>query len=219
MRVVIFDFDGTLTEKNGNLWKKIWSKLGYDIGEGSYYRNLLNKFLNKKITHKEWCVHTLNAYKERGFTREMLDDLVSKISLMSGVDELFYTLHSKGIEMHIVSGNIVSVIENVLGENMKYVTEVKANEFVFDESGLISDIIGTKYDHEGKANYIRELCKQKGYDPNEILFVGNSRNDEWVHKSGARTLCVNPDGTDYANSTIWNKVINTDNLMDIMKEV
>jgi len=55
MKAVIFDFDGTLTEKRGNLWKKIWSTLGYEIGEGSYYMRLLNSFLDNKLTHKRWC--------------------------------------------------------------------------------------------------------------------------------------------------------------------
>ena len=44
-------------------------------------------------------------------------------------------------------------------------------------------------------------------------------NDEWVYKSGARTLCVNPDETKSENKEIWNKVIHTDNLLDIEKEI
>ena len=32
MKAVIFDFDGTLTERRGNLWKRIWKELGHDIG-------------------------------------------------------------------------------------------------------------------------------------------------------------------------------------------
>ena len=30
MKAVIFDFDGTLTEKKGNLWKRIWKELDWD---------------------------------------------------------------------------------------------------------------------------------------------------------------------------------------------
>lgn len=36
MKAVIFDFYGKLTSKRGNLWKKIWQSLGYNIDPDSY---------------------------------------------------------------------------------------------------------------------------------------------------------------------------------------
>ena len=219
MKAVIFDFDGTLTEKKGNLWKKIWQSLSYDIGLDSYYVSLYKRFMSGDITHKQWCDLTLEAFKEKGFNKQKLNMLIDNMTLIQGADELIQHLHSKGLELHIVSGNIVSVIKKVLGENKKYFASIKANEFLFDERGNIAEIVGTKYDHEGKATYIKELCKRKGYKPSDILFIGNSMNDEWVHTSGARTLCVNPDDTKSENRTIWNKVIQTDNLLDVEKEM
>jgi len=219
MKAVIFDFDGTLTQKNGNLWKKIWQELGYDIGPDSYYVGLFKKFIGGEITHREWCDLTLEAFKERGFCKEQLDNITDNMSLIQGADSLIKYLYSKNIELHIVSGNIVSVIEKVLGENRKYISSIKANEFVFDNNGIISQIVGTKYDFEGKAKYIKELCQTKEYDPSDLLFIGNSMNDEWVYRSGVKTLCVNPDNTKTDNSQIWNKVINTDDLSELSSEI
>ena len=219
MKAVIFDFDGTLTEKKGNLWKKIWQSLGYDIGPDSYYVSLFRRFMSGNITHKQWCKLTLEAFKEKGFNKKKLDNLADEIALMQGTSELIEHLYSKGIEIHIVSGNIASVIEKVLGENKKYITCIKANEFLFDNDGNITEIVGTKYDHEGKTTYIKEHREKKGYSAQDILFIGNSMNDEWVYKSGARTLCVNPDETQSENSEIWHKVVYTDNLLDLEKEI
>ena len=219
MKAVIFDFDGTLTEKQGNLWKTIWRELGYDIGPNSYYVSLFKRFMSGNITHKEWCDLTKEAFQEKGFNKQILDNITDNMKLISGAEELIKNLHSKGIELHIVSGNIVSVIKKVLGESKKYISEIKANEFLFDSNGDITEIVGTKYDHEGKARYIKELCLQKGYKPSEIHFIGNSMNDEWVYQSGARTLCVNPDDAKCENSTIWNKVVHTDNLLELEKEI
>ena len=171
--------------------------------------------MDKKITHKEWCELTCKAYKERGFNKDILNQLVGQMKLMDGVAELFKSLYDENIEIHIVSGNFVSVIKQVLGELAGFVTEIRGNEFIFDSNGEIAEIVGTKYDHEGKAVYITELCHQRGWAPGDIVFVGNSANDEWVHKSGAKTLCVNPDETDANNFTIWNNVLHTDNLQDI----
>ncbi len=219
MKAVVFDFDGTLTEKKGNLWKRIWKELGHRVDEDSYYMSLLNKFMNGNLTHKDWCIATLEAFKEKGFTKQKLYEIIKGMSLIQGAEDLIKHLYSQGIELHIVSGNIISVIEKVLGENKQYISNIKANEFVFDENGYITEIVGTKYDHEGKATFILELCERKGYKPSEVLFIGNSINDEWVYKSGARTLCVNPDETKIDNKTIWNKVIYTDNLLDLEKEI
>lgn len=219
MKVVIFDFDGTLTIKHGNLWKKIWSELGYDVGPNSYYKSLLNRFFDGDLSHKEWCELTLLAYQEKGFNISKFDKIIDTIELQDGAIDLIKYLHSKGIEIHIVSGNIIYAINRVLKENTQYISMIKANEFLFDKSGKISDIIGTKYDHEGKAKYITELCVNNRIDPQEVLFIGNSSNDEWVHLSGAKTLCVNPDETEINNTKIWNKVVYTENLLDLIKDI
>jgi len=219
MKAVIFDFDGTLTEKRGNLWKKIWSTLGYEIGEGSYYMSLLNSFLDNKLTHKRWCELTCEAYQDKSFNKELLEDLVSSIKLMPGLEDLFKYLNEKDIQIHIVSGNIMSVINKVLGDNRKYVTNITANEFIFDNNGFLKEIVGTKYDCEGKAKYIEELCEKENFNKTDVLFVGNSLNDEWVHLSKVKTICINPDNTKSEDKTIWNKVIYTDNLMDLVKEI
>lgn len=219
MKAVIFDFDGTLTEKKGNLWKRIWQSLGYNVDPDSYYASLYKRFMSGNITHRQWCELTLEAFKEKGFTKQKLEKLTDSMSLIDGAEDLIKYLHAKGLELHIVSGNIVSVIENVLGNNKQFITAIKANEFLFDNNGNISEIVGTKYDHEGKATYVKELCEKKGYKPSEVLFIGNSMNDEWVYTSGARTLCVNPDKTKSENNRIWNKVTHTDNLMDLEREI
>ena len=219
MKVVIFDFDGTLSIKRTNLWKSIWVELGYDIGVGSYYRELFKQFMEGKITHPQWCDLTCQAFQKGGLNKKIFDKLVANTSLIDGDEELIKKLHSSGIEMHIVSGNIVDAIKRVLGENAKYITAINANNLVFNQDGTLDKIVGTKYDFEGKATYIKELCNKKGYKKEDILFVGNSMNDEWVYQSGAKTLCVNPDDTQSDNVNIWNKTIYTDNLIEIEKEI
>ena len=219
MKVVIFDFDGTLSIKRTNLWKSIWVELGYDVGAGSYYRELFKQFMEGKITHPQWCNLTCKAFQEAGLTKKIFDKLVADTSLIDGAEELIKNLYNKDIAMHIVSGNIVEAIEKVLGDNAKYITAINANHLVFNKDGTLEKIIGTKYDFEGKATYIKELFDKKGYKKEEILFVGNSMNDEWVYQSGVKTLCVNPDDAQSDNTTVWNKTIHTDNLTEIEKEI
>ena len=42
-KAIVFDFDGTLTKKDQNIWKMLWEKCGYDTGPKSLYVNLYIK--------------------------------------------------------------------------------------------------------------------------------------------------------------------------------
>ena len=46
--------------------------------------------------------------------------------------------------------------------------------------------VQNKYDYIGKAEYILQLCNSYSYNPQEICFVGNSINNEYVSASGVR---------------------------------
>ena len=94
------------------------------------------------------------------------------------------------------------------------------NDIIFDDDGLIRDIRGHDFDFEGKAKFISRVIEDRKCLPIEVLFVGNSLNDHWAIKSGARTLCVNPSHTDYTNALVWSNYIkDMDNLTEILQHV
>lgn len=47
--------------------------------------------------------------------------------------------------------------------------------------------------------------------------LGNSDNDESVHDTGVKTICVNPAQTDRYNTEIWNDYISAKSANDLMK--
>ena len=118
--------------------------------------------------------------------------------------------------MHIVSGGIKCVIKHSLKPYTNLFTNISANDFSFNEDGSLKNIIVTPYDNEGKALYIEKLMNKYGLTPNDVLFIGNSTNDEFVYKTGCHTLCVNAENTNSANTAVWKNSIETDNLMDLL---
>ena len=213
MKTVIFDFDGTLTIKGANIWKSIWQNLGYDIGKGSFYRLLFSSFIDNRISHQDWCDLTCKAFQEKEMTKDLLLKIAGEVQLLQGAEDVFKVLKSKGYSLHIVSGNIQEVITLVLGENVKYFDSINANKLHFDESGKLTQIEGTNYDFEGKAKFVEEFKEKTDTDAKDIIFVGNGGNDEWVHFSGCKTLCINPDDAESTNQTKWHKVL--DNVRDL----
>lgn len=213
MKAVFFDFDGTLTYKGPNIWKSIWAELGYDTTAGSEYKRQLDAFLNGDITYQEWCDETLACYIEKDMDLNTLNKVSKNITLIKGATETFKTLKEKGYALHIISGNVVDVIEKVLGENVKYFDSINANDFCFDNNNRLTFIKGTEYDCEGKAKFIEEYIQKTNSKSSELYFVGNGFNDEWAYLSGCNTICINPDETEQTNTIKWHKVI--ENLTDL----
>jgi len=220
MKAIMFDFDGTLTSESSNVWKAIWKELGYDTGDNSYFRELYWKFMTKNITHQQWCDLTCEAFCKKSMKESDLIHIAERMKLINGAEDTFKVLKDKGYSLNIISGNIDTVINKVLGDNLKYFDYINSNNLIFDENGFLLGIKGTKYDFETKANFIREYSKKTNINANDICFVGNGKNDEWAHLSGCKTLCINPYNTDELNQTKWHKVIKrVDNLTEILPYV
>lgn len=206
-KVAIFDFDGTLTKpsETANTWEALWTELGYDVSECEKYHRM---FSNHEINHDEWCEITEREFTRAGCNRNHLKTIAERSQLVDDVNEVIHELYSKGIKLYILSGSIKQFIEYVLGKDIsKCFTEIKANRFVFDDQGLLAGIIGTPYDFEGKAKFVNKIIAEKNISPNEIIYVGNSFNDEFVYKTGVETLCINPRGTDFYNNKVWHNYI------------
>lgn len=216
-KAVVFDFDGTLTtdKLNKTTWENLWTILGYDI---KLCQDLHMKYDRKEITHKKWCKLTEEKFKQRFLNQTQVNDLALQIHLLPGVKETFLELQKRNIRIYIVSGSISTIIRSVIGDLCQYVDDIKANEFIFDENNVLDKIIGTKYDFEGKADFINNISQKLEISPKDILFVGNSINDRFAYTSGARTLCINPKLTDISNRLVWNECLTTCNdLTDILK--
>ena len=221
-KAIIFDFDGTLTKKDQNIWKMLWEKCGYGTGPDSLYVKLYKEHrIQKKITREQWFSSTCTAFR---FTRMHHKDLVNvsqQIELLPGTEKLIKTLHQKGYKLYIVSGCIKETIELVLGDLTKYFTHIESNQCQFKSDGYLDKLIPTPYDYEGKADFVEGL-KKKGFKAKNIVFVGNGDNDEYVYQTGCTTICINPTLADHTNQTKWNKVYKDVNditsLMDATKE-
>ncbi len=216
VKAIVFDFDGTLTKSNDKTttWQRIWLKLGYDV---EICNNLHGQFSAKMIEHQKWCDITCDYFKRKGMTKNTLNEVASEISLIEGAIPTLRKFKEDGIFLYIASGSIKDVINNVLGlDNTTIFEEIQANRMEFDSNGNLRKIIGTKYDFEGKCTFIKHVADQLNINPYEILFVGNSNNDELAYASGAITLCVNPNQTNQYKANVWNNLIND---MNTLKEI
>lgn len=217
MKVLIFDFDGTLTKKDHNIWRELWNYLGYPTDKTSPYAKLyVSHVLKKEITRKEWFDKTCEYFMAKGFSTKHLFNVSKNIEKINGLEETLKILKNNGYQLHILSGGLRECIYYALGDLTKYFTHIESNRCKFDGNGNIVSLLPTDYDYEGKLKYV-EILKRHGINAKDIIFVGNGDNDEWVIQSGCKTLCINPTTTDGNNKNFWhNSIQNVDNLTKIL---
>ena len=219
-KVVIFDFDGTLTKPSltANTWETLWMILGYPVKECEKYHRM---FSNHEIDHDEWCEITERKFIEAGCSRTHLKQAAESSELVNDAEKVIFELKSSGMTLYILSGSIKQYIEYVLGRELtKCFREIKANRFFFDDQGKLEAIVGTPYDFEGKARFVKKIMEEGGFQPGDIIYVGNSFNDEFVYTTGVETLCINPRGTDFYNNKVWHNYIrNLESLSEILPYV
>ena len=205
-RAVVFDFGGTLTvpQFKENTWERIWKSVGFTLEEANKLHHL---FSAGKISHKQWCDLTCEYLRNAGFSKDHFASVYEDIQAMPGLKGTFEELRSRGIEIHIVSGSLRTIIETVLDDASRYVDSIRSNEMFFDKDRLLSRISGHNYDFEGKAKFVKLVAEGLNCHPIDVLFIGNSLNDEKAATSGARTLCVNPRHTHYYVESMWNNTI------------
>lgn len=207
VKAIVFDFDGTLSRCNvpdlHSTWELIWKELGYKVSD---CHDLYKRFKANEFKHQEWCDKTCRAFQKKEMSPDKLRDVAQYFELYDGVKDVLDNLKQDGIKLYLISGSIVQLIQYIWdGDIYKYFDDIKANIFRFENDKLI-EIVGTKYDFEGKAEFIRNIYRnEKLNSPGEILFIGNSDNDEFAYKSGAQTLCVNPRLVNPNNKKIWHE--------------
>jgi phosphoserine phosphatase/NAD-dependent SIR2 family protein deacetylase len=205
-KAVIFDFGGTLTKSFSptSTWERMWLSVGYKIEDAGH---LHRQFVAGNITHQQWCDLTCKRLRDRGFSKDTMRQIISHVEPVAGLAEALSALHEQGTSLHIVSGSVREIIQEILGDTWELFQDIKANEFVYDRNGVLEEIRGHKFDFEGKAKFISRVVEERRCSALEVLFVGNSLNDSWASRSGARTLCVNPTHVNYSDTKIWTDYI------------
>lgn len=214
MKTIIFDFDGTLTKKSNEVWRKIWEKVNaLDVDDMLYER-----FSKGELTYTDWCNEIEKEYIKRGLTSHMIDEIIEKFEMMDNLEETLKALKDEGYDLRILSGGIDYVIYSLLKDNKKYFSDIRCGKFFFDGNGKFIKMEDTDSDEEGKARYILNHIKATNSKPEEIIFIGNGHNDRFVSQSGCHTICLNPNGTNHKNKDVWHNYIeNTQDLNDILE--
>ena len=214
-KLVIFDFDGTLSkpDKINNTWARIWNRIDMLDEDDRLYE----LYKNKKITYLQWVEEIIKIYRYKNVNSAMFASLANEVNLLDNCEKVFRLFYENGIKVCILSGGVKNIIEEKVKNFSKYITKIEAELLTVDENGLVNGAKLSESNIEDKSDFILKQMKEYNLKKEEVVFVGNSYNDEEAYKSGAITICINPIETNYKNKKIWTYYVEkTDNLESIL---
>ena len=212
-KVVVFDYDGTLTltKKGTSSWSRTWEKIGQE--ELDY--KLFTMFRNNEITDKEWMEEIVKSYRQFNVNKQLFQELASETTLIEDVVEVFKKMKQNNIKIYILSAGIKNIIDEKLSEVTEYIHQIFGYDFAYDENDVVSHL-----NYERKLDFkdegIKEIIETENVSPKDILFIGNGYNDETIYRSGVETLCLNADSADPTNKKIWTYAENSKSLKVIL---
>ena len=88
MKTIIFDFDGTLTKKSNEIWRRIWKRLNAtDIDD-----MLFKKYMNKEIDNFQWTKEIEKEFILRKVDKSLLNSLIDGIKMMDSLEDTLIEL-------------------------------------------------------------------------------------------------------------------------------
>ena len=174
-RVIIFDFDGTLVDTVGILFRVL-----NDLAGQYHYPPIPEEEISKledKDIKKLISEHAkIPFWKLWGFTRRLRERYrfyTDTIQLFPDINEVLGTLQERGYQIGIVSSNSTDTISRVLKK--------------FD---ILINFITTSSIF-GKSKTLNALARKYRFDKSEILYIGDEVRDvEACRKSGIDILAV-----------------------------
>ena len=214
-KLIIFDFDGTLSKpsKLPNSWARVWNKIGREKDDEILYE----KYSSGELDYNEWAKEVIKVYQEANVNRALLKEISKDTFLLDNAKEVLRYLYKNDIKTIILSGGIKNIIDEVLGDYKKYIYRIEAQELLFDKSGKLKGITTLDHEIQDKSQFVQIMIKNLKLSSDEVVFFGNGKNDETVYKTGVKTICINPDGANFDNKLYWNETIkHTDDLKSIL---
>lgn len=163
MRLIVFDFDGTLADSLG-IFIEATNRLARDFR----YEPLspVQIELMRKLGIQE-IAQELGIPKWRSLCylqrfRQELTRSIDDLSLVEGIETALHNLKSEGYRLGIVTANSRRNVEYVL---QKYAID---HLFEFIYGGQILS---------GKRRTLKKLARLKATDPKELVYVGDEIND------------------------------------------
>lgn len=163
MKVIIFDFDGTIADSFETflqITNRLSREFGYKPASPEEIQRLQN--LNSREILRQ---SQIPLYKLPFIIRRLKQEMSRSIGMLnpiSGIPETLMILKSQGYVLGIVTSNTQSNVAEFLDNH--------------NLQGLF-DFLHSSVTLFGKGRIIERIIRQQGFDPNAVIYVGDETRD------------------------------------------
>lgn len=182
LRLVIFDFDGTLCDSAGwfcGVYNGVARRFGLrEVGEDEFeaLRGLSSRDLVRRLEVPTWKMPLIAAHMRKLAARD-----AGALRLFPGVPEMLTAFDRAGLSLAIVSSNAEANVRGVLGPGL---------------SGLVG-YFGCGASLFGKQAKFRAALRRMGVAPAQALAIGDEQRD--IESARAVGLATGAVGWGYAS--------------------
>ncbi|MDX2243517.1 MAG: HAD hydrolase-like protein [Leptolyngbyaceae cyanobacterium bins.302] len=178
MRVIIFDFDGTIADSFETVLRisnQLAAEFGYPVVQGAEEIDQLKALSSREII-KRSKISPLKLPFLLLRLRTELNREISQLKLISGMKSVLLSLKAQGNRLGIVTSNSCKNVNTFL--------EVQELQDVFD-------FVSSGLSLFGKGRVVQRLMHQRRLHPTEVIYVGDETRDiEAAHKIGIKAIAV-----------------------------
>lgn len=177
MKVILFDFDGTIVD-SVEIGIKITNRLASEFGFLPFTEAELQrlKTLGSREALKQSKIPLFKIpFLIRRFSQE-LNHEIPHLNLFPGMKDTLLELKKQGHALGIVSTNSVKNIQDFL---------------IIQDLVSTFDFIAASYTLFGKSRLIQRILRQQNLLPSQVFYVGDETRDiEAARKSGVTAIAV-----------------------------
>jgi phosphoserine phosphatase len=156
-------------------------------------------------------------FRAKGLRREHFKDIVKNLALTNNLREGLNTLKRDGFVLAVISGGIDTILYEMIPDADTLFDYVFINKLKFDANGLIAAVDATPYDFDGKADALKRICAERGFTPDQTVFVGEGFNDGHVSAMAGLSIAYPPRA--FETEAASHVLIEEDDLMKVVEIV
>lgn len=205
-KLIAFDVDGTLIE--AELWGRLNAVLDVPKERG---REIFHEYLHGQVDYRTCISNLAHLWVQSGKRKEDILSVLHDFKLVPHAETTVAYLKNSYHLALISSGFDLYVAE--VAERLSVPHAYFYGTFMFNETEQLVDInfLSERTEIEAKVDAIKDLQKRYRLEPNEIMFVGDSKNDIGAFEYTGRGVLIG-EGNEDLRRNAWKQINSLDEI-------
>jgi phosphoserine phosphatase len=166
-RLIVMDMDSTLIQQ------EVIDEIAVALGVQDQVSKITERAMNGELDFDQSLRERVRLLK--GTPVSSLDQVLARIQLTPGAEELVRILRRLGYRTAVISGGFIEVVEPIqkrLGLDYAYANRLEVNDGV-----LTGEVLGTIINRQRKAELLVDIAKKERIELDQVIAVGDGAND------------------------------------------